>query len=135
MRRHYQQKVRLWRNPKLSEAAPVGRQITVELIVQFYRVCSAVPMACATPSTFARAKGAVMPMVRMIVGGADTHADQHVAAAIDTNGGILGIESFSLTNRDMKPFPTRRGGLTTHGGVNGSFGLWCVEALVHSIGT
>ena len=26
-------------------------------------------------------------MVRMIVGGVDTHADQHVAAAIDANGG------------------------------------------------
>jgi hypothetical protein len=28
-----------------------------------------------------------MSMVRMIVGGVDTHADSHVAAVIDTNGG------------------------------------------------
>ncbi len=35
-----------------------------------------------------------MSMVRMIVGGVDTHADQHVAAVIDSNGGVLGIESF-----------------------------------------
>lgn len=33
-------------------------------------------------------------MVRMITGGVDTHADQHVAAAIDANGGVLGTESF-----------------------------------------
>jgi transposase len=30
----------------------------------------------------------------MIVGGVDTHADTHVAAVIDANGGVLGIESF-----------------------------------------
>jgi transposase len=35
-----------------------------------------------------------MSMVRSVVGGVDTHADVHVAAAIDTNGGVLGIESF-----------------------------------------
>jgi transposase len=35
-----------------------------------------------------------MSMVRMITGGVDTHADQHVAAAVDANGGVLGTESF-----------------------------------------
>ena len=35
-----------------------------------------------------------MLMVRSVVGGVDTHADFHVAAAIDSNGGLLGIESF-----------------------------------------
>jgi transposase len=39
-------------------------------------------------------KGAVMSMVRSVVGGVDTHADFHVAAAVDSNGGVLGIESF-----------------------------------------
>lgn len=34
-------------------------------------------------------------MVRTVIGGVDTHADVHVAAAIDGNGGVLGIESFS----------------------------------------
>jgi hypothetical protein len=29
-----------------------------------------------------------------ITGGVDTHADFHVAAAVDRNGGVLGIESF-----------------------------------------
>ena len=35
-----------------------------------------------------------MLMVRNVVGGVDTHADSHVAAAIDSNGGLLGVESF-----------------------------------------
>ncbi len=35
-----------------------------------------------------------MSMVRNVVGGVDTHADVHVAAAVDHNGGLLGIESF-----------------------------------------
>ena len=35
-----------------------------------------------------------MSMVRSVVGGVDTHADVHVAAAVDHNGGLLGIESF-----------------------------------------
>ncbi len=29
-----------------------------------------------------------------VTGGVDTHADTHVAAAVDHNGGLLGIESF-----------------------------------------
>ena len=33
-------------------------------------------------------------MVRSVVGGVDTHADVHVAAVIDSSGGVLGIESF-----------------------------------------
>jgi len=35
-----------------------------------------------------------MSMVRTVIGGVDTHANFHVAAAIDSNGGLLGIESF-----------------------------------------
>jgi transposase len=35
-----------------------------------------------------------MSMVGSVVGGVDTHADVHVAAAVDSNGGVLGIESF-----------------------------------------
>ncbi len=35
-----------------------------------------------------------MSMVRNVVGGVDTHADAHVAAALDSNGGVLGVESF-----------------------------------------
>jgi transposase len=32
-----------------------------------------------------------------VTGGVDTHADSHVAAAIDQNGGLLGVESFPST--------------------------------------
>ena len=32
---------------------------------------------------------------RPIVGGVDTHLDTHVAAALDANGGVLGVESFA----------------------------------------
>jgi transposase len=35
-----------------------------------------------------------MSMVSGVVGGVDTHADVHVAAAIDENGGVSGVESF-----------------------------------------
>jgi len=35
-----------------------------------------------------------MSMVSGVVGGVDTHADVQVAAAVDRNGGVLGIESF-----------------------------------------
>jgi rhodanese-related sulfurtransferase len=35
-----------------------------------------------------------MSMVSGVIGGVDTHADVHVAAAIDENGGLSGIESF-----------------------------------------
>lgn len=31
-----------------------------------------------------------------ITGGVDTHADVHVAAAVDHNGGLLGVESFPV---------------------------------------
>jgi transposase len=34
---------------------------------------------------------------RLITGGVDTHLDTHVAAALDANGGVLGVESFATT--------------------------------------
>ena len=34
---------------------------------------------------------------RFITGGVDTHLDTHVAAAVDCNGGVLGVESFPTT--------------------------------------
>ncbi len=38
-----------------------------------------------------------MSMVRNVVGGVDRHADFHVAAAVDHNGGLLGVESFPVS--------------------------------------
>ena len=55
-----------------------------------------------------------MSMVRMIVGGVDTHADQHVAAAIDANGGIVRVESFPA---DHAGFETSFGWLVCRGEV------------------
>ena len=68
-----------------------------------------------------------MSMVRMIVGGVDTHADTHVAAAIDSNGGVLVIESFPA---DESGFEALLGWLMSHGeiqvvGVEGT-GSWGV---------
>ncbi len=68
-----------------------------------------------------------MSMVRSVVGGVDTHADEHVAAAVDTNGGLLGIESFPA---DESGFEALLGWLISHGevkmvGVEGT-GSWGV---------
>src|SRR6266699_5801865 len=53
----------------------------------------------ATPQPFER-EGMAMTIVdssRPIVGGVDTHLDNHVAAALDAHGGVLGVESFPTT--------------------------------------
>lgn len=68
-----------------------------------------------------------MSMVRMIVGGVDTHADSPVAVAVDANGGVLGIESFPA---DESGFEALLGWLVLHGeiqvvGVEGT-GSWGV---------
>jgi transposase len=68
-----------------------------------------------------------MSMVRMIVGGVDTHADQHVAAVVDANGDVLGIESFPA---DESGFEALVVWLMSHGeidriGVEGT-GSWGV---------
>ncbi len=55
-----------------------------------------------------------MSMVRMIVGGVDTHADTHVAAVVDTNGGLLGIEAFPA---DESGYEALVGWLTSHGEI------------------
>ena len=34
---------------------------------------------------------------RVITGGVDTHADMHVAAALDSVGGLLGVQEFPAT--------------------------------------
>ena len=57
----------------------------------------------------------------------NTHADQHVAAAIDANGGIVGVESFPA---DRAGFEALFGWLVSHGevarvGVEGT-GSWGV---------
>ena len=39
---------------------------------------------------------------RAIIGGVDTHLDVHVAAALDSIGGLLGVESFPATARGYR---------------------------------
>jgi transposase len=39
----------------------------------------------------------IVESARLVTGGVDTHADVHVAAAVDGNGGVLGVESFATT--------------------------------------
>ncbi|MBD0323486.1 MAG: IS110 family transposase [Aldersonia sp.] len=39
----------------------------------------------------------IVERARAVVGGVDTHADVHVAAAVDELGGVLGIEAFDTT--------------------------------------
>ncbi len=67
-----------------------------------------------------------MTMVR-VTGGVDTHADFHVAAAVDHNGGLLGVESFPV---DLAGFEELVGWLCSFGpvqqvGVEGT-GSWGV---------
>jgi transposase len=66
-------------------------------------------------------------MVRSVVGGVDTHADVHVAAAVDSNGAVLGIESFPA---DAAGYRRLAGWLTGFGPVirvgvegTGSYGV------------
>ncbi len=68
-----------------------------------------------------------MSMVSSVVGGVDTHADVHVAAAVDSNGGVLGIESFPT---DMVGYEALAGWLVGFGPVirvgvegTGSYGV------------
>jgi transposase len=70
-----------------------------------------------------------------VTGGVDTHADVHVAAAIDHNGGLLGIESFTA---DQAGYESLVGWLVGFGeviriGVEGT-GSWGVglSRFLHS---
>jgi transposase len=85
-------------------------------------------MGVCHPFRLEREKGAVMSMVRMIVGGVDTHADQHVAAAIDANGGIVGVESFPA---DHAGFEALFGWLVSHGEVARVGGKRCRNLVEH----
>ena len=39
----------------------------------------------------------IVESTRSVTGGVDTHLDVHVVAAVDANGGVLGVESFPTT--------------------------------------
>jgi transposase len=71
--------------------------------------------------TIERREGMAMTIVetaRPITGGVDTHLDLHVAAALDANGGVLGVESFPATRagyRDLHAWLAGLGGLVRVG--------------------
>ena len=44
----------------------------------------------------------IVETTRPVTGGVDTHADVHVAAAVDANGGVLGVSSFPTTPTGFK---------------------------------
>jgi transposase len=56
----------------------------------------------------------IVESTRPVTGGVDTHADVHVAAAVDANGGVLGVESFATT---PSGFADLHGWLTAFGAV------------------
>lgn len=43
----------------------------------------------------------IVEATRPITGGVDTHLDTHVAAVVDDNGGLLGVESFPTTTAGL----------------------------------
>jgi len=60
----------------------------------------------------------IVETTRPITGGVDTHLDVHVAAALDHNGGVLGVESFPTTPagyRELRDWLAGFGDLTRVG--------------------
>ena len=51
----------------------------------------------ACPSTQEGVAVTIVDSARHVVGGVDTHRDVNVAAVVDMNGGVLGVESFPTT--------------------------------------
>ena len=55
----------------------------------------------------------IVEEARPITGGVDTHADTHVAAALDRVGGLLGVREFPATAAGYAGLPGRLGGFGT----------------------
>jgi transposase len=49
---------------------------------------------------------AIVESARPITGGVDTHLDEHVAAAVDSNGGVLEVQSFPADRRGYQALHT-----------------------------
>jgi transposase len=71
---------------------------------------------------------------RLNVGGVDTHLDVHVAAVVDANGGVLGVESFPTSPAGLEALRVWLCGLgpLTHVGVEGTgaYGAGLARLLV-----
>ena len=49
---------------------------------------------------------AIVESARPITGGVDTHLDEHVAAVVDGNGGVLEVRSFPVDRRGYQSLHT-----------------------------
>ncbi len=134
---HNRPAVALWDDVLRCCTHRSGGERPVELLKPARLVSFRRPGGVCHPFAFSEQKGATMSMVRMIVGGVDTHADTHVGAVVDTNGGVLGIEAFPA---DESGYEALVGWLTSHGeismvGVEGT-GSWGVglSRFLHSHG-
>jgi len=69
-----------------------------------------------------------------VTGGIDTHLDFHVAAAIDSNGGVLGVETFDTTTHGYRELVAWLAGFGTISLVgvegSGSYGAGVTRHLV-----
>ena len=75
----------------------------------------------------------IVENTRLVTGGVDTHADVHVAAAVDANGGVLGVESFATTPAGFREL---HGWLVSFGAVDrvgvegtGAYGVGLARCL------
>jgi transposase len=48
----------------------------------------------------------IVEETRLLTGGVDTHRDNHVAAVVDANGGVIAVESFPATGAGYKSLTT-----------------------------
>ena len=55
------------------------------------------PAGACHPFNLRKEMAVTIVETRAITGGVDTHADMHVAAALDPVGGLLGVEEFPVT--------------------------------------
>ena len=69
----------------------------MEALTSTMRVLSAVPAGGGTHSSREGTTSSMTQNSKVVIGGVDTHKDVHVAAAIDENGAMLGVRSFSTT--------------------------------------
>ena len=102
----------------LNEARPVPEGDRARCSQQRARH-GLLPGTCVPPlCPVQREKGRQMSIVetsRPMVGGVDTHLDVHVAAAVDANGGRLGVRSFPTTPAGYHALSSP---LTTHRSVD-----------------
>jgi transposase len=78
----------------------------------------------------------IVESTRPVTGGVDTHLDQHVAAALDSSGALLGVESFPATSAGYRDLHRWLGGFGEVVAVGvegtGSYGIGLARFLHRS---